>query len=1434
LQEFAKARIVDTSRTESLSGVGAGALQPVITAQRFFAVVVTAVLGAFALAPSFSSSANPSSANVGASTTSTSLPARQPDSDLDGLTDADDPCPNDARNACFGPVAIDETSGNPIRLTAAPTSTPSCANAQIDCHGEVWLAQFGARGASTGALTPTRRLERLGEILDCDDDATQSVFRCAQRPQSTHSPLVYVFDVEPGTYVLNLYFAASASRQLKRRHAGGVSIVVNDIERYSGFDPADVSAAGTLVVRSIVTQAEHEGLRVELHSVRRRTALRALEVLAEATTSTTSVSSCLPAGSGAIANAVVGDDDNDGLLNASDPCPTEARNRCAGSVARDTSGKALRINANVSSAECSGAKTDCNGDTWAADFGYNQSGKASTCNLNGGGESCAIAGISAIFGCTSESTGDLFQCDHYDIPGTPELVYQWPISNGAYVVNLFFANTSTKTTIAGKCVFDIRIEDATVYPNFDQVVAAGGSGTAVVRSAVVNVADGNLRVELIHKTDNPAIKAIEVLSYAPPECTGNADCNDANPCTTDACVAGNCTHTNNSATCASDGNSCTNDVCNAGTCTHSNNTAACADDGNVCTNDVCNAGACTHPSNTAVCADDGDACTSDVCNAGTCTHPPANVCADDGNPCTDDVCSAGACTHPAISGSCTDDGNPCTGDVCSGGICTHPAVAGACASDGNPCTGDVCSGGACTHPVVAGACASDGNPCTDDVCSAGACTHPANTASCNDGVACTSNDACSGGTCAGTSNCAAGQTCSTQTGQCIASGGDTDNDGLTGTDPCPDDPRNLCAGPVATDTASGKQIRLNANVSTAECSGTKTDCNGAIWLGDFGYNQSAKASTCNLNGGGEACVISGITDIFGCDDESTEDLFQCEHSDVATAPELIYAFTVPNARYLVNLFFANTYTGTTTAGTRTFDIRIEGATVYSNFDQVVAAGGSGRAVVRSAIVDVADGNGLQIEFVRRVENPTIKAIEILLYGTASCTNSAQCDDADVCTTDACTSGTCINTPNTLACNDGIACTANDVCSNGTCHGTSACPAGQTCNSATGSCEGTQTCADSDGDGACNTSDPCPHDGLDDADNDGICAGASFNAPKSGAGDNCPATANAGQTNSDGDGRGDACDACPLATGAAEDACLGTGSWSSRAPSTILRHEGGMTSFAGKNYLIGSDETLTTEIYDPATNTWTTGVSVPSERQHIQPLVVNGKIYLVGGLSAFPGPSLNTVLVFDPANPGAGWQSRAQMPTSRGAMGCALDGVKIYCAGGLSSTAGNTAINAMEVYNTATNTWATLAPMPHDRDHFQAAIIDGKFYAVSGRDTAIANTFGFTDVYDIQANTWTSGAPLPTPRGGYASAVVQGRFIVISGEGNGPVSGLFPNVDEYDPARNVWRALASIPTPLHGSGVALNSAPDGVERIYVTTGGITQGGSHSNVNQAFRY
>src|SRR5439155_1233083 len=86
-------------------------------------------------------------------------------------------------------------------------------------------------------------------------------------------------------------------------------------------------------------------------------------------------------------------------------------------------------------------------------------------------------------------------------------------------------------------------------------------------------------------------------------------------------------------------------------------------------------------------------------------------------------------------------------------------------------------------------------------------------------------------------------------------------------------------------------------------------------------------------------------------------------------------------------------------------------------------------------------------------------------------------------------------------------------------------------------------ADADRDGTGDACDPCPGDPDNDRDNDGICAGTGFRAPKTGDHDNCPNAQNADQADSDGDGIGNVCDLCPgdpLNDQDGDGGCAGTG------------------------------------------------------------------------------------------------------------------------------------------------------------------------------------------------------------------------------------------------------------------------------------------------------
>ncbi|MBM4355321.1 MAG: hypothetical protein FJ109_16305, partial [Deltaproteobacteria bacterium] len=159
--------------------------------------------------------------------------------------------------------------------------------------------------------------------------------------------------------------------------------------------------------------------------------------------------------------------------------------------------------------------------------------------------------------------------------------------------------------------------------------------------------------------------------------TGQKSCDDKNPCTKDSCVKfEGCLHQPEDGKACNDGDPCTvTDSCVGGACLGSGQ--ADCDDDNVCTDDACEpyAGCKSTPHDGLAC-DDLNACTvKDACAGGKCLGSGAPPC-NDGNACTTDVCvPPGGCVFTPIVPCCgdmkihppeeCDDGNVTPGDGCN-------------------------------------------------------------------------------------------------------------------------------------------------------------------------------------------------------------------------------------------------------------------------------------------------------------------------------------------------------------------------------------------------------------------------------------------------------------------------------------------------------------------------------------------------------------------------------------------------------------------------------------------------------------------------------------------------------------------------------------------------------------------------------------------------
>ncbi len=277
---------------------------------------------------------------------------------------------------------------------------------------------------------------------------------------------------------------------------------------------------------------------------------------------------------------------------------------------------------------------------------------------------------------------------------------------------------------------------------------------------------------------------------------------------------------------------------------------------------------------------------------------------------------------------------------------------------------------------------------------------------------------------------------------------------------------------------------------------------------------------------------------------------------------------------------------------------------------------------------------------------------------------------------------------------------------------------------------------------------------------------------------------------------------------------------------VPRHEAAFVEFQGEFFLLGGRRIETVSVYNPQTQTWRQASKPPVEVHHFQPVVYGDQILIICAMTKwFPNEvGLDRILVYEPATDTWRWGDTIPEERRRGSAGVVLHEGKIYIVGGIVRGHQGGYVAWTDRYDPETGEWTILPDAPHARDHFQCAEVDGKIYAAGGRRTSNETGQLFdlvvpeVDVFDIDTGTWsTLPQNLPTPRAGNSTRAVGCQVLVLGGESMAQ-GRAHDEVEAWHVHKEFWQTLPPMNRGRHGTGHILYQ-----NYIYTCSGSGGRGG-----------
>jgi N-acetylneuraminic acid mutarotase len=267
----------------------------------------------------------------------------------------------------------------------------------------------------------------------------------------------------------------------------------------------------------------------------------------------------------------------------------------------------------------------------------------------------------------------------------------------------------------------------------------------------------------------------------------------------------------------------------------------------------------------------------------------------------------------------------------------------------------------------------------------------------------------------------------------------------------------------------------------------------------------------------------------------------------------------------------------------------------------------------------------------------------------------------------------------------------------------------------------------------------------------------------------------------------------------------------------------------------------------AQGSWKLAKPIPEGANEVIGAAIGGRIYVYGGQNAQNAP-MGLLEVYDPITDSWTKLKGNPVPVHHGA--AATVGTKLYVFGGFrlpdNGKSGWYPENKAWAYDTETQTWSALPPMPTPRGALAAVAVDKRIYVSGGAKIPAdidlpdglsgggpVELVGTLEVFDTETNTWSARKPMSLPRNHHDITYLDGKIYAIGGRvgscfSNGWSSNVSMN-EAYDIATDVWSTRAPMPTARSGIGVA---ALNGKVHVLGGEGWVDDFGGVFRVNEAY--